>query len=181
MSQGNPLGITAQDVSNLRFEVSWELAGIALLYYDFMITISDEVEYIWKRKFTGATALFCINRYVTLLVQTLSVIASLLTWQTQTNDSPSLICNGLDRFNESLAIVIEVTIALLIALRVYATWQSNRWIFAVVFIIGLSTPILNIYYYTTLEILAAPIPLISCAVVVDFRTFFNSSVCLLRR
>lgn len=32
----------------------------------------------------------------------------------------------------------------MIALRAYAIWQKNRWIFAVVFILGLPTPALNI-------------------------------------
>lgn len=42
-----------------------------LLYYDFITTLSDEVKFIWQRKFTGASALFCINRYASLLLGSL--------------------------------------------------------------------------------------------------------------
>lgn len=43
----------------------------ALLYYDYALTVPSEVQCIWKRKFSGASALFLINRYVSLLVHTL--------------------------------------------------------------------------------------------------------------
>ena len=37
-----------------------------ILIYDQLITLSDEVEHVWKRKWTGATLLFFLNRYATL-------------------------------------------------------------------------------------------------------------------
>ena len=35
--------------------------------YEYLITIEDEVLYFWKRRFTGATALFFLNRYLRLM------------------------------------------------------------------------------------------------------------------
>ncbi len=55
-----------------------------------MTTFSDEVRCIWQRKFTGATALFCINRYAALLVCTLRVILDLQTSASETADLVSL-------------------------------------------------------------------------------------------
>lgn len=43
----------------------FQLAGYVMLVFDHMLTFGDEVERIWKRKFTGATALFLLNRYLT--------------------------------------------------------------------------------------------------------------------
>ncbi|KAE9396647.1 hypothetical protein BT96DRAFT_1039235 [Gymnopus androsaceus JB14] len=43
----------------------FQLAGYAMLIYDHLITFGDEVERVWKRKFTGATLLFFLNRYLT--------------------------------------------------------------------------------------------------------------------
>ncbi|KAE9396653.1 hypothetical protein BT96DRAFT_884594 [Gymnopus androsaceus JB14] len=43
----------------------FQLAGYAMLIFDHLITFGDEVERIWKRKFTGATVLFALNRYLT--------------------------------------------------------------------------------------------------------------------
>ena len=37
------------------------------LVYDHLLTFDREVELFWKRKFTGATALFLLNRYILVL------------------------------------------------------------------------------------------------------------------
>ncbi len=64
---------------------------LALLYYDFVITFPDEVKCIWQRKFSGATILFCINRYGTLLAQTLVIVEDLYAWQTQTEETADMV------------------------------------------------------------------------------------------
>ncbi|KAI0788066.1 hypothetical protein C8Q74DRAFT_1196326, partial [Fomes fomentarius] len=38
-----------------------------LLLYEYLITISAEVDLFWRRKWTGASVLFFLNRYVSLL------------------------------------------------------------------------------------------------------------------
>ena len=40
---------------------------LALVGYEHLITIAREVSCIWSRKFTGATVLFALNRYLLLL------------------------------------------------------------------------------------------------------------------
>ncbi|KAI0676125.1 hypothetical protein C8Q78DRAFT_1075057 [Trametes maxima] len=42
-------------------------AGSTLVLYDFLITFGEEVRLFWGRKFTGASLLFFVNRYWTLL------------------------------------------------------------------------------------------------------------------
>lgn len=37
---------------------------IALLFADTLMTLTSEVQRIWRRKFTGATAVFLVTRYV---------------------------------------------------------------------------------------------------------------------
>ncbi|PPR07697.1 hypothetical protein CVT24_003195 [Panaeolus cyanescens] len=39
----------------------------AMLVYDHVLTLDEEVESIWKQKFSAATILFLLNRYGTLL------------------------------------------------------------------------------------------------------------------
>ncbi|KAI0740442.1 hypothetical protein C8Q76DRAFT_567637, partial [Earliella scabrosa] len=39
----------------------------ALLLSEYLVTFPDEVEFFWSKKWTGATALFFMNRYVSLL------------------------------------------------------------------------------------------------------------------
>lgn len=43
------------------------LSFAALLYFDYAITLPDEVRRIWGARFTGATVLFVMNRYVPMV------------------------------------------------------------------------------------------------------------------
>ncbi|KAI0738618.1 hypothetical protein C8Q80DRAFT_1275587 [Daedaleopsis nitida] len=42
-------------------------AVLALVIYDYAITLGQEIEMFWRRKLTGATALFLLNRYLLVL------------------------------------------------------------------------------------------------------------------
>ncbi len=41
----------------------------AFVVYEYIITFDREVSLFWRRRFTGATLLFLLNRYITLLTQ----------------------------------------------------------------------------------------------------------------
>ena len=41
-------------------------AGTAWIVYEYILTFTQEVELLWRRKFTGATLLFLVNRYLLL-------------------------------------------------------------------------------------------------------------------
>ncbi|KAJ3558484.1 hypothetical protein NM688_g903 [Phlebia brevispora] len=43
-----------------------ERASISLVCYDFLLTFEYEYEFLWRRKWTGATWLFIVNRYLML-------------------------------------------------------------------------------------------------------------------
>ena len=40
--------------------------GTAWIAYEYVLTFTQEVELFWRRKFTGATLLFLLNRYFLL-------------------------------------------------------------------------------------------------------------------
>lgn len=63
-----------------------------LLYYDLVITFPDEVKCIWQRNLTGATVLFLINRYASLIVQTFQTFTELHMWQDQTEQNANMVC-----------------------------------------------------------------------------------------
>lgn len=35
--------------------------------YEYFITLGEEAKYFWKRKVTGASAIFFLNRYILLI------------------------------------------------------------------------------------------------------------------
>ncbi|PPQ84471.1 hypothetical protein CVT24_012144 [Panaeolus cyanescens] len=43
----------------------FQLAAFVMLVYDHALTFSEEVERVWKQRFSGATLLFLLNRYIT--------------------------------------------------------------------------------------------------------------------
>lgn len=41
--------------------------ALAVYFYDYFLTFDREVELFWKRKFTGASMIFYLNRYTTIV------------------------------------------------------------------------------------------------------------------
>ncbi|RDX51355.1 hypothetical protein OH76DRAFT_1401672 [Lentinus brumalis] len=58
--------------------------------WEYCITFNDEVELFWKRGFSGATALFLVNRYVVLTVNILNLIG----YATLSDQSCSLLARA---------------------------------------------------------------------------------------
>ncbi|KAI0764866.1 hypothetical protein C8Q74DRAFT_1174811, partial [Fomes fomentarius] len=48
----------------------------AFVVYEYIITFDREVSLFWRRRFTGATLLFLLNRYITLLTQLLDSLTT---------------------------------------------------------------------------------------------------------
>ncbi|EIW59947.1 uncharacterized protein TRAVEDRAFT_64712 [Trametes versicolor FP-101664 SS1] len=59
--------VPVQVLSAIYQEDLLEMAAIALIAYEYIITFNQEVTLFWKRKPTGATALFFGTRYIGLL------------------------------------------------------------------------------------------------------------------
>ena len=52
---------------------------IALLFYDYLLTFEQEVRYVWRHKFSGATVVFFVNRYCMLAYTVIFSVNSLFT------------------------------------------------------------------------------------------------------
>ncbi|CAL1698806.1 unnamed protein product [Somion occarium] len=185
MSDVEFLALVAEKVFEMRIANTFAVAATTLLIFDYLLTLSEEIKCIWKRKFTGVTILFFINRYVTLMYRILMIV-QMVSFDNQTESTANagwyqyLIficsCASVLRFCEGLVIILEVTAAAFMAIRMYAIWNGDRRVFAVVFILGLVTPAINIYYYTTLSVIALPQPLVGCGEEVDLHTPIAISV-----
>lgn len=46
----------------------------ALVAYEYLLTFYDEVKAIWRRKITGASVLFIVNRYVLIITIVLQIL-----------------------------------------------------------------------------------------------------------
>ena len=54
-------------------------ASAVLAFFEYAITVDREVELFWKRKVSGATALFFANRYLIIMYSALLLAANFST------------------------------------------------------------------------------------------------------
>ncbi|KIK56328.1 hypothetical protein GYMLUDRAFT_247849 [Collybiopsis luxurians FD-317 M1] len=69
------------------------LLSTTLLYWDYFLTISEEVQYFWKRPVRITTVLFFLNRYVSVLGNIVTTILKFLNPVTETQVRKNLIPN----------------------------------------------------------------------------------------
>ena len=66
--------------SPLVLRVSCTAAGYVILLYDHLLTLGDEVEYVWKARGTIPKYLFLINRYTVPLIMLGDVHCKFVSW-----------------------------------------------------------------------------------------------------
>ncbi|THG97319.1 hypothetical protein EW026_g4656 [Hermanssonia centrifuga] len=98
----------------------FSLASCVMLFYDILITFGDEVEKIWRQRFTGATVLWFLNRYI----PPLGYIVVIVSFQ-DPSWGPSA-CNRFVLYPEALKIVTSFTIGVIFILRLYAIYSRSR-------------------------------------------------------
>ncbi|KAI6044381.1 hypothetical protein EDC04DRAFT_362551 [Pisolithus marmoratus] len=96
------------------------VAGYTLLVYDYLLTLSDEVEYIWKAPWTPVKSVYLANRYIVLLGQTFVCI-----------QATGFVAAATGVYAIFLAIYILVSLEtahVLVVIRAWAIWGGNRHI-----------------------------------------------------
>ncbi|KAI0722672.1 hypothetical protein C8Q76DRAFT_782863 [Earliella scabrosa] len=116
---------------------------IALFAYEYLITLSREVDLFWKRKFTMASALFIVNRYLVLAVNILDMPYSIIVG-----------CVGWSYASSILGVLQYLPWALFSSLRAYVL-GSGAWSIALLVLILSMAPVfvnyVNLGYSTVLS------------------------------
>ncbi|GJE89146.1 hypothetical protein PsYK624_052400 [Phanerochaete sordida] len=68
-------------VQSIRTNNYVAMGALALIVYDYVITLDQEVNNVWRRKFTAASLLFYVNRYLSILAAALIVAMNSMTVQ----------------------------------------------------------------------------------------------------
>ncbi|CDO77540.1 hypothetical protein BN946_scf184912.g39 [Trametes cinnabarina] len=98
----------------------FSLASCVMLFYDIAITFGDEVEKIWKQRFTGATVLWFLNRYLSPLGYIVIIVSF--------ND-PSwskAACQRYVLYPEVLKIFTATAVGLIFILRLYSIYSKRN-------------------------------------------------------
>ncbi|KAI0760625.1 hypothetical protein C8Q74DRAFT_1297735 [Fomes fomentarius] len=153
------------------------ISVLALLAYDHLLTFAEEVHFMWGRTFSGATVVFALNRYTTLIGKIILPVCTLY-WPGQTDQTyvrmshsqpmrqfPSIV---IYRCAAPVILVMIFTVlaywiaAVFSALRVYAIWDKDWRPFLLVFIIAMVVPVTNMYHYIRSVPSAAMFPFYGC-------------------
>ncbi|KAJ3527434.1 hypothetical protein NM688_g8126 [Phlebia brevispora] len=134
----------------------FSLASCVMIFYDITITFSDEVEKIWKRRFTGATFLWFVNRYL-LPLGYIVVIVSFhdRSWSTT-------VCDHYILYPEVLKIFSSTAIGAIFILRLYAIYARNRVILVAFTSLLIAEIALKIWAFTDGTRLVLPPGLVGC-------------------
>ncbi|KAF8488345.1 hypothetical protein JB92DRAFT_3016983 [Gautieria morchelliformis] len=109
-----------------------QIASLALLSYDTLVTLSSEVTYIWPQKLRLGTVFYLLSRYAALLVLIFSVIVNLSSLVTSLN-----VCNIMFRIPGGLNLLAVTGEQGLLLARAYAISKRNKvvlWALGLVYI-----------------------------------------------
>ncbi|KAF9000227.1 hypothetical protein BDQ17DRAFT_683281 [Cyathus striatus] len=98
------------------------VAGCVLLFYDWLITLDDEITYIWPSRWSSTKAIFLLNRYVNLGLQ-LAVEVHLIGLTPVKSHSTCvsyIVGYGITVF------ISLASIHVLVLLRTWIVWQRRR-------------------------------------------------------
>ncbi|KAM5537914.1 hypothetical protein V8D89_008390 [Ganoderma adspersum] len=121
---------------------SWQVemycvvSSTVLLWFDWTVMFPLEMRRIWRRRFTGATMVYLLNRY-TALFRRIFLIMEVLSWN-RTDQS----CGGLSHADDALLALNYFAFAAFTVIRVYAVWGRDWKPLLAVLPLSLARPIL---------------------------------------
>ncbi|KIK64164.1 hypothetical protein GYMLUDRAFT_434780 [Collybiopsis luxurians FD-317 M1] len=130
------------NTKDVQIQMNWTryvgLMQFVILIYDWLITLDQEVELIWRRpsKTRLAVILFFLNRYLTLLGNI--PVAVLFFWGKPIDPhNPKLGGRHFDFYVETLLALIQLNITMFFILRVTALYGGKGWVKLFLIVLGL--------------------------------------------
>ncbi|CAL1711026.1 unnamed protein product [Somion occarium] len=100
------------------------LAGFTILLYDHILTLSQEVDTIWRSPSLGLVSIiFLLNRYIVPLM----LIVDIYEFFGVADDS-EMFCKVWTCLQSFLTVASFMSIHVIVALRIYALYNGRRWI-----------------------------------------------------
>ncbi|KAJ3982718.1 hypothetical protein F5890DRAFT_323171 [Lentinula detonsa] len=96
------------------------LAGSTLLFYDYLLTLDDEIEFIWKKSWSIGKILFIISRYYSLIATV--VISNMALFQSLT-ESVSIQYSHWQAWSGLISCMI---VEVILQMRLYALYFLDK-------------------------------------------------------
>jgi len=108
-------------------------ASVAFLWYDYLITLDSEIEFIWTRRWSLEKLLFIFNRYFglcTLLLNTIIEYSTLF---------PTMhFCESLSWFRGAMELTAIINAQIVLQARIYEVYNRSKKLLFIM--AGLSVP-----------------------------------------
>ncbi|KAF8908526.1 hypothetical protein CPB84DRAFT_1766837 [Gymnopilus junonius] len=126
--------VTLNDLAGFAVNYYINLAAFTLLVYDYFLTFVPEVERFWcSGRLNWATGFFYFNRYASLLGH--APVMMEFFWSTA-NPAKISICHSLQSYHQYLAIVIQLVVACIMIMRIYALYECSVKVLALQIIVA---------------------------------------------
>ncbi|KAJ6524191.1 hypothetical protein B0H19DRAFT_1276636 [Mycena capillaripes] len=113
------------------------LISLTILFYDFALTLSDEIRTYWGTHMTLASVLFYLNRYVSMVGNTVPIVMENL-WTTGGDYDPHQVqaCRAVQTYHQCFSIIAQIFVAGLLIMRTYALYERSRRV--LIFTVGIT-------------------------------------------
>jgi len=119
MSEPSPERV-AQFLTNIELVTYIDVASLMLLVYDHALTLSREVDLVWKKSLTPITLVFTLNRYLPYIDNAASFIHGYTPKPTIT------LCANLIRLQMWLMLIGVAIADIVLLVRTIAIWRGDR-------------------------------------------------------
>ncbi|KAJ6564974.1 hypothetical protein DFH09DRAFT_1145416 [Mycena vulgaris] len=106
----------------LRLHNELHVISITFLYWDHLITLRDEVRFLWRKAKTRSTFYFFVNRY-------LACFGDVVITVFQFTSVPASVCRHVNLFRQLLLIINQCIVCVLLTLRIYALYGLDKRVY----------------------------------------------------
>ncbi|KAI0673081.1 hypothetical protein C8Q78DRAFT_1068538 [Trametes maxima] len=134
-------------MSSIRLNNSLAVASIAVLYYDYCLTFSMEIERFWQSaRLSLVSSLFVLNRYLGLLGPIPVLVEYFWNLPTQVRD-----CRQLQIYHQYYAVISQVIVGVILIMRTYAFYDRNKRLLSALLGFGATLTIFTVLMTTRLK------------------------------
>ncbi|KAH6884658.1 hypothetical protein BKA70DRAFT_1339471 [Coprinopsis sp. MPI-PUGE-AT-0042] len=160
--------VDAVKLSRLEFTI--QFCSISLLYFDYILSLKDEIQYVWHQRWRLTTLFYIFCRY-SLISNVLYVLAISEDVHLEVSQSYPLPCSIGYIICGSLSILGHIGVISIWTLRTSAVYDGNRWVLGLLGSMGAVVVILLIVsgrHPQTNLVLGANLALLTSLEVISF-------------
>lgn len=125
--------VTSATIDAVRINGYMTLVAIVILYYDYLVTLPIEIQYIWPKPSSKSSIWFFVNRYIPIFGN-IPILLSSFASATAREQS----CRSYELYHQLLLVLNQTVVVLLMASRTYALYGGSRrivMVLAVLFVV----------------------------------------------